>query len=102
MIVALVKLHSPNFEATNAKTLYANASFTAIPCHDDTQHSGITLSLTFLCFVFATLPTRWLARINSAMTYFQTCGYLVVLIGLPAAVVARPSEYIIGLSLDHI
>ncbi|KZV85289.1 amino acid permease [Exidia glandulosa HHB12029] len=72
MIVALVKLHNPDFEATNARVF------------------GITLSLTFLCFVCATLPTRWLARINSAMTWFQSISYLVIVIGLPAAVVNRP------------
>ncbi|EJD50828.1 amino acid permease [Auricularia subglabra TFB-10046 SS5] len=72
MIVALVKLHNPEFEISDAKVF------------------GITLSLTFLCFIFATLPTRWLARINSAMTWFQSAGYLVVLIGLPASVINRP------------
>lgn len=72
MIVALIKLHNPEFVATNAKMF------------------GITLSLTFLCFLCATLPTRWIARLNSTMTWFQTAGLIVVLIGLPVAATTRP------------
>ncbi|EJD53496.1 hypothetical protein AURDEDRAFT_53635, partial [Auricularia subglabra TFB-10046 SS5] len=38
----------------------------------------------------ATLPTRWIARLNSSMTWFQTAGLIVVLIGLPIAATTRP------------
>lgn len=94
MIVALVKLHNPDFDATNGKMLYVFTNDCVAERSMLTFHSGITLSLTFFCFLCSVLPTRWIARVNSAMTWFQTAGLIVVIIGLPAAVVNRPSTFL--------
>ncbi|KAF8318420.1 amino acid permease [Clavulina sp. PMI_390] len=72
MISALATLNNPNYVATNAKTF------------------GITVALTFVCAVFSALPTKWIARVNTAQTYLQIIGLLVVMIGLAAGADGSP------------
>ncbi|EJD36490.1 amino acid transporter [Auricularia subglabra TFB-10046 SS5] len=72
ILVALVKVYKSDFEVTTA------------------QMFGLTYSLTLMSFFFAVLPTRWVARINTAMTWFNIAAYFVFIIGVPAAVVNRP------------
>lgn len=72
MISALATLNNTGYVATKAKTF------------------GICVSLTFACAVCAALPTRWLARINTAQTYLQFIGLFVVMIGLAAGADGSP------------
>ncbi|KAM0746984.1 amino acid permease [Meredithblackwellia eburnea MCA 4105] len=72
MISALLTLNDPNYVATNAKTF------------------GITVALTFLCFLCAAMPTKYVAKLNSYGTFLQMAGLIMVMIGLLAGTKNEP------------
>lgn len=59
-------LNNPSYVASDAKTF------------------GICVALTFLCFLCAAMPTKYVARLNSYGTGLQLVGLLTIMIGLLA------------------
>jgi len=76
---------TPSVNYGNAAMISAVASIVSsdyVPTPGKTF--GISVALTFVCFVCAAMPTRYVASMNGMMTYFQMLGLIVVIVGLAA------------------